>query len=60
MMISAEEAICIVPQYCIGHLQSLENIVFCPLQGKGETEEVLAVWQKKNQNPALLHFIEQL
>ena len=60
MMIAAEEAICIVPQYCIGHLQSLENVIFCPLHGEGETEEVLAVWQKKNQNPALQHFVEQL
>ena len=60
MMISAEEAICIVPKYCIGHLGGLDNIVFCPLHGEGETEEVLAVWQKKNQNPALKHFISKL
>lgn len=60
MMVAAEEALCIVPRYCIGNLQSLDNIVFCPLHGEGETEEVLAVWQKKNQNPALRHFIARL
>ena len=60
MMIAAEEAISIVPKYCIGRFQTLENIVFCPLHGEGETEEVLAVWQKKNQNPALKHFISNL
>ena len=60
MMIAAEEAICIVPKYCVGRFQSLDNIVFCPLHGEGETEEVLAVWQKKNQNPALKHFISKL
>lgn len=60
MMISAEEAISVVPKYCIGNLRGLDNIVFCPLHGEGETEEVLAVWQKKNQNPALQHFIAKL
>lgn len=60
MMIAAEEAISIVPKYCIGHLRSLDNIVFCPLHGEGETEEILAVWQKKNHNPALQHFIAKL
>jgi len=60
MMVSAEEALCIVPKYCIGHLGGLDNIIFCPLHGEGETEEVLAVWQKKNQNPALKHFISKL
>lgn len=60
MMIAAGEGISIVPKYCIGRLQSLDNIVFRPLHGDGETEEVLAVWQKKNQNPALKHFIDRL
>jgi len=60
MMVSAEEALCIVPKYCIGHLGGLDNIIFCPFHGEGETEEVLAVWQKKNQNPALKHFISKL
>ena len=60
MMIAAEQAISIVPKYCIGNLHSLDNIVFRPLHGEGETEEVLAVWQKKNQNPALRHFVATL
>lgn len=60
MMIAAEEAICIVPQYCIGKLRSVDNIAFCPLSGEEETEEILAVWHERNQNPALKHFIASL
>ena len=60
MMIAAEQAICIVPEYCIGKLRSVENVVFCPLRGKEEMEEILAVWHEKNLSPALRHFVERL
>ena len=60
MMIAAEQAICIVPEYCIGKLRSVDNITFCPLRGEEETEEILAVWHEKNLSPALRHFVEQL
>lgn len=60
MMIAAEQAICIVPEYCIGKLRSVENVVFCPLRGEEETEEILAVWHEKNLSPALRHFVERL
>lgn len=58
MMIAAEEAISIVPEYCVSKLKSVDNIAFCPLDGDEENEEVLAVWHDKNQNPALQHFLE--
>lgn len=57
MMVAAEEAICIVPEYCVGKLRSVDNVVFRPLRGEEETEEILAVWHDRNQNPALQHFI---
>ena len=60
MMIAAEQAICIVPEHCIGKLRSVENVVFCPLRGKEETEEILAAWHEKNLSPALRHFVERL
>lgn len=60
MMIAAEQAICIVPKYCIGKLRSVENIAFCPLRGEEETEDILAVWHEKNLSPALRHFIQRL
>ena len=60
MMIAAEEAICIVPEYCIGKLRSVDNVTFRPLRGEEETEEILAVWHEKNLSPALRHFVERL
>lgn len=60
MMISAEQSICIVPEYCIGKIRNVDNVVFLPLSGENETEEILAVWHKANLSPALRHFIEGL
>ena len=60
MMVAAEEAISIVPEYCVGQLRSVDNVTFRPLRGEGETEEILAVWHEKNQNPALQNFLERL
>lgn len=60
MMVAAEEAISIVPEYCIGKLRSVDNITYCPLRGEGETEEILAVWHARNQNPVLQHLLEKL
>ena len=58
MMIAAEEGICIVPEYCVGKLRSVDNITFRPLSGKEETEEILAVWHEGNKSPALRHFLD--
>ena len=60
MMVAAEEAISVIPEYCVGRLHNVENVTFCPLQGEGETEEILAVWNRKNQNPALRNFLDKL
>ena len=60
MMVAAEEAISIVPEYCVGKLRSVDNILFRPLRGENETEEILAVWHEKNHNPALQHLLEKL
>ncbi len=60
MMVAAEEGISIMPEYCIGKLRSVDNIISRPLSGQEETEEVLAVWHKENVTPALQHFIDIL
>ena len=60
MMIAAEEAISIVPEYCVGKLRSVDNVTFRPLSGEEETEEILAVWNKENVTPALQHFIDTI
>ncbi len=60
MMVAAEEGISIVPEYSHPWDVGTENVVFVPLAGEGETEEILVAWRKNDDNPALQHFIEML
>lgn len=60
MMVAAEEGISIVPEYSHPWDVGTENIVFIPLSGDGETEEILTVWRKNDNNPALRRFIKAL
>ena len=58
MMVAAEEGVSIVPEYSHPWDVGTENIVFVPLSGEGETEEILIVWRKNDDNTALRHFID--
>ena len=60
MMVAAEEGISILPQTCVRQLSASDNLVFIPLEGENETEEILAVWRKDNQSPSLKMFLERL
>ena len=60
MMISAEEGISVLPVSCVRRLNQEDNLVFIPLIGENETEEILAVWRKDNQNPLLHPFLKLL
>lgn len=60
MMVAAEEGISIVPEYTHPWDVGTENIVFVPLTGESETEEILVAWRKNDTNPALEHFIQSL
>lgn len=60
MMVAAEEGISIVPEYTHPWDVGTENVVFVPLSGEGETEEILIAWRKSDANPALKHFIQGL
>lgn len=60
MMVAAEEGISIVPEYTHSWDIGTENVVFVPLTGEGETEEILIAWRKNDENPALQHFIQKL
>ena len=60
MMVAAEEGISIVPEYSHPWDIGTENVVFVPLSGEGETEEILTAWRKKDENPALRRFINVL
>lgn len=60
MMVAAEEGISIVPEYTHPWDIGMDNIVFVPLAGEGENEEILVAWRKNDDNPALEHFIDKL
>lgn len=60
MMVAAEEGISILPSYTTNKLINAENIVFVPLVGKEEYENIICVWTKNNPNEVLAHFIHTL
>ena len=60
MMVAAEEGISIVPEYSHPWDVGTENVVFVPLAGEGETEEILVAWRKNDDHPALRRFLQKL
>ena len=60
MMVAAEEGISIVPEYSHSWNIGTENVVFVPLSGEEEHEEILIAWRKNDDNPALAHFVQSL
>ena len=60
MMVAAEEGISILPVSCVRHLSEADNLVFVPLEGEEEVEEIQAFWRRDNDSPSLRHFLERL
>lgn len=60
MMVAAEEGISIVPDYCTAKLDDAENLVFIPLVGDEEVEDILAVWHRDDSSLPLQHFVQRL
>lgn len=60
MMVAAEQAVSVVPAYCINRMIDADNLLFIPLEGDNETEEILAVWRTDDVSPVLQHFIDHL
>lgn len=60
MMVAAEEGISILPSYVTSKLTDADNLVFVPLAGKGEYEQILAVWKSEDKSPAIRHFIQRI
>lgn len=60
IMIAAEEGISILPDYCIKKLTNADNLVFIPLEGDHEIENITVFWNRNNSNPALPRLIRHL
>lgn len=57
MMVSAGEGISILPEYFTHKLYNSDNLIFIPMEGESEEEEIIAAWCSDNGNPALQSFI---
>lgn len=59
-MVSAEEGISILPEFFTSKHVGADNLVFVPLVGEMEHEEIDAIWRKDNQNPLLTEWIQAM
>ena len=57
MMVAAEEGISILPSYSTNKLTNADNLIFIPLIGDEEVENIHAIWRKDGQSQALMHFV---
>ena len=60
IMVASEEGISIMPDYCVKKINNAEGLVFLPMKGSQEVEEIHAIWKRDNENVALKHFTKQL
>ncbi len=60
MMVAAEEGISILPAYFTDKLRNADNLVFVPMTGEDEEEEIIAAWQQSSTNPVLHQFVDML
>lgn len=59
-MVAAEEGVSILPDYFTSKLANGGNLVFIPLSGVKEHEEIDVIWRKDNTNPLLPEWIGAL
>ena len=59
-MVAAEEGISILPDYFTNKLVGEDNLIFIPLTGAREHEEIDAVWRSDNPNPLLALWTDEL
>lgn len=60
IMVAAEEGISILPDYCTNKLTNADNLIFIPLEGDNEIEEITVIWSRNNPNPVLPRMVQHL
>lgn len=60
IMVAAEEGISILPSYITDKLGNADNLVFVPLEGQEEAEEIIAAWRKNEMSGPLRQFVDRL
>ncbi|MDD6043331.1 MAG: LysR family transcriptional regulator [Eubacteriaceae bacterium] len=58
MMVAAEQGVTVVPSYCVEKLNNADNLVFLPLDGEEEYEDIYMMWKSSHSNAALQCFFE--
>lgn len=58
IMVAAEEGISVLPSYIVEKLGNADNIVFLPLDGDDEFEEIFMFWKSSHSNSALQCFLD--
>lgn len=58
MMIDAEQGISILPKYTIAKLMNVNNLIFIPMEGQEEYEDIYMIWKRENSNRTLACFLE--
>lgn len=57
IMVAAEEGITILPSHIVDKLSNADNLVFVPLEGEEEVEDVYMLWKSEHSNAALNYFL---
>lgn len=57
IMVAAEEGITILPSHIVDKLTNADNLVFIPLEGEDEVEDVYLLWKTEHSNAALKLFL---
>ena len=58
IMVGTEEGITILPSYTIEKLNNAENLIFVPLEGENEYEEIFMIWKKARVSEAVSCFLK--
>ncbi|MGN0732635.1 MAG: LysR family transcriptional regulator [Emergencia sp.] len=58
MMVAAEQGITVLPSYCVEKLTNADNLVFLPLDGDEEYEDIYMMWKGCRENAALKCFVD--
>lgn len=57
IMVAAEEGITVLPSYSVEKLTNADHLIFVPMQGEDEYEEIDMFWKRGRNNAALQCFL---
>lgn len=57
IMVAAEEGITILPSYSVEKLTNAEHLLFIPMEGEDEVEDIHMFWRNQSPNAALQCFL---